>query len=255
MIVDVSTLVPSGRHHDHDLEGLRAQIAEREAVLARRSAALTQAQAEVAAFKIRYRHEVGLLHEELDRLELELAEAELAELTGRMEPTPPPAAASTAAPPEPLPRFTTDAVRKLFRDVAKVIHPDLARDEDTRDRRHSLMIEANRAYAMGDEEQLRLILDAWERSPEAVQGADSEAMRLRCVRRLAQIDEQLQRLDRDRAALEDSPMWQLKAMVDDEAAKGKDLVTDMVRRLKRDILVATNRLDALRPPPGSVHPR
>jgi hypothetical protein len=43
-------------------------------------------------------------------------------------------------------------------------------------------------------------------------------------------------------------MWQLKTMVDDEAAKGKDLVKDMVRRLKRDILVATNRLDALRPP-------
>ena len=29
--------------------------------------------------------------------------------------------------------------------------------------------------------------------------------------------------------------------------KGKDLIKDMVRRLKRDILVATNRLDALRP--------
>jgi hypothetical protein len=250
----VSTLVPSGRHHDPDLEGLRAQIAEREALVEERRAALAQAQANVAAFKIRYRHEVGLLHEELDRLELELAEAELAELTGRIEPAPPPAAASTTAPPEPLPRFTTDAVRKLFRDVAKVIHPDLARDEDTRDRRHSLMIEANRAYAMGDEEQLRLILEAWERSPDAVQGADAEAMRLRCVRRLAQLDEQLERFASDRAALEESPMWQLKAMVDDEAAKGKDLVQDMVRRLERDILVATNRLDALRPPPDSPRP-
>ena len=37
-------------------------------------------------------------------------------------------------------------------------------------------------------------------------------------------------------------------MVDEEAAKGNDLIKDMVRRLKRDILVATNRLDALRPP-------
>jgi hypothetical protein len=36
-------------------------------------------------------------------------------------------------------------------------------------------------------------------------------------------------------------------MVDDEAAKGKNLIQDMVRRLKRDILVATNRLDALQP--------
>ena len=40
----------------------------------------------------------------------------------------------------------------------------------------------------------------------------------------------------------------LKAMVDESAAKGKDLVRETVRRLKRDIMAATNRLDALRPP-------
>jgi len=129
-----------------------------------------------------------------------------------------------------------------------VIHPDLARDADTRHRRHSLMIEANRAYALGDEEQLRGILEAWERSPEAIEGTDAEATRLRLVRRMAQIEEQLELIAGDQAALQESPMWQLKAMVDEEAARGKDLVKDMVRRLKRDILVATNRLDALRSP-------
>jgi len=41
-------------------------------------------------------------------------------------------------------------------------------------------------------------------------------------------------------------LWKLKSMVDEEAANGKDLIRDMVRRLKRDILVASNRLDALR---------
>ena len=35
------------------------------------------------------------------------------------------------------PRFTSDAVRKLFRDVARTIHPDLAGDEHTRDRRRA----------------------------------------------------------------------------------------------------------------------
>ena len=109
------------------------------------------------------------------------------------------------------------------------------------------MIEANRAYALGDEEQLRSILQAWESSPEAVQGSDPEAMRLRLVRRIAQIEERLEMLGRDLADLKDSPLGKLKAMVDEAAATGKDLVRDMVGRLKRDILVATNRLDALRP--------
>jgi hypothetical protein len=147
------------------------------------------------------------------------------------------------------PKYTTDAIRKLFRDVAKAIHPDLAEDDLARDRRHALMVEANRAYALGDEEQLRLILQAWERSPEAVKGTDQDAMRLRLERRVAQIEQQLDALTGDLAAMKETSLWNLKAMVDQEAAKGHDLIKDMIRRLQRDILVATNRLDALRTKP------
>jgi hypothetical protein len=243
----VTTLVRAERPHDHDLEGLRARLTELEALLGERSTEAANAQAGLAAFRIRYRAEVGLLHDELDRLELALAEAELGEISKRVEAAGGAEPSPAFARPEPQPRFTTDAVRKLFRDVAKAIHPDLARDEVARDRRHSLMIEANRAYALGDEEQLRAILQAWDRSPEAVQGTDAEAMRLRLVRRIAQIEEQLEGLANALAAVKESSLWKLKAMVDDEAAKGKDLIKDMVRRLKRDIVVATNRLDAMRP--------
>jgi hypothetical protein len=81
-----------------------------------------------------------------------------------------------------------------------------------------------------------------------VQGSDPEAVRLRLVRRIAQIEEQLEMLAGDLEGLQDSPLGKLKAMVDEAAAAGKDLVRDMVGRLKRDILVATNRLDAMRPP-------
>ena len=237
-------MVPSGPHRDHEIHDLQARVTELESLLSERSDAFARTKADLDGFRITYRQKVGLLHEELDRLELELAEAELGILKERLgdAPASPPAVDRIEAPP----RFTTDAVRKLFRDVAKAIHPDLAADQHARDRRHLLMIEANRAYALGDEDQLRAILQSWERSPEAVQGTDREAMRLRLERRIAQIEEQLELLAGDLAALEESSLWKLKAMVDDEAAKGKDLIQDMVRRLKRDILVATNRLDALR---------
>ncbi|MEP7310652.1 MAG: hypothetical protein ABJA98_34550 [Acidobacteriota bacterium] len=245
----MSTLVGPEKRDD-DPEALRSRLAEREAILGARDAEVARVKSDLDAFRIKYRQQVGLLHEQLDRLELEIAEAELDELSRRLkiaggDPTVPPAGAQ----PAPPPRYTSDVVRKLFRDVAKAIHPDLARDELARDRRHALMVAANRAYALGDEEELRLILQAWERSPEAVQGSHPEAMRLRLVRRIAQIDEQLEMLVSDLSALKDSPSWKLKAMVDEAAAKGKDLVREMVARLKRDILVATNRLDAMRPPP------
>jgi hypothetical protein len=199
------------------------------------------------AFKISYRQRVGLLHEELDELERAISEAELGELARRREEQGPAPGASAPRPrPAPLPRFTTDGVRQLFRDVAKAIHPDLARDADTRDRRHALMVEANKAYASGDEARLRSILLAWERSPHAVQGTDAEATRQRLLRRIAEIEDQLIALDGELTELKDSPLWKLKAMVDDASSRGKDLVGDMVRRLKRDILAARNRLEAIR---------
>ena len=45
--------------------------------------------------------------------------------------------------------------------------------------------------------------------------------------------------------MQETPLWKLKAMVDEAAARGKDLAADMVRRLKRDVLAARNRLDAM----------
>ena len=241
-------LVRSTRNDD-DRDGLRSKVAQLDVILGERRAEFDRVKSGLDAFEIDYRRRVGILHEQLDKLELEIAEAELGELSkhvkdGAERPSESPAPAR----PAPLPRYTSDAARKLFRDVAKAIHPDLARDEAARDRRHTLMVEANRAYAQGDEEQLRLILEAWDRSPEAVQGSDPEAIRLRLVRRIAQIEDELETIAADLAALADSPLGKLKAMVDQAAATGKDLVRDMVGRLKRDILVATNRLDAIRPP-------
>jgi hypothetical protein len=234
------------------MDALRARADALARELDERTASLASMKAELETFRIRYRQQVGLLHDQLDELEFAIAEAELGELSRRIESeggdangsTPPSRGAADGAPA----RYTSDAVRTLFRDVAKTIHPDLARDEQARDRRHALMVEANRAYMLGDEAHLRWILAAWERSPEAVRGSDAEAMRLRLVRRIASLEEQLDLTAGDVAAMQDSPLWKLKAMVDEAAAKGKDIVADMVARLKRDIMVATNRLDAMRPP-------
>lgn len=253
IIFGVTTLILPDKRNDDELDALRSRVAELEAALAERGAEVARMQSDLEAFRITYRQQVGRLHEQLDNIELEIAEAELGELSKRVaNGSPDLRQAPTDA--RPAPRFTSDAVRKLFRDVAKTIHPDLAGDDVARDRRHALMIEANRAYALGDEAQLRWILDAWERSPEAVQGSDREAMRLRFTRRAAQIEEQIDLFASELTALKASPLGALKAMVDDAAAKGKDLVREMVMRLKRDIMVATNRLDAMRSTRSSPGP-
>jgi hypothetical protein len=243
----VTTLVPSGRSDDRDLHALGARARELEAEFAERSAGLARLDQELTAFKIRYRHEVGRLHEQLDELELAIAEVELGEITKKLDQEGADAtSAPTGAKTNATPRLTSDAVRRLFRDVAKVIHPDLAHDSHARDRRHKLMVAANHAYAAGDEQRLRAILEAWERSPEAVLGDDLDAARQRLIRRIAQMEEELETCARDLVELQESPICKLKALVDDAASRGKDLVGDMVKRLKRDILAAQNRLDAMR---------
>jgi hypothetical protein len=232
-------------HRPRDLDALRARAADLESDLDARRAELSRVKTDLAEFRLRYRREVGLLHEELEELERGIAELELGEFARRLDEEGA-AAPNTAAPPESAPRaLTSDGVRRLFRDVAKAIHPDRATDED-RERRHALMIEANRAYAVGDEERLRRILAAWENSPEAVRGEDANAERERLLRRAAQLEEQRVASDAELAELKGTPLWQLKTMVDEAAARGKDLIADQVRRLKRDVVAARNRLDAMR---------
>jgi hypothetical protein len=243
-IILTVTLVPAGKPDD-TIDALSARLRELERALGERAAEAARARAELATFRIRYRREVGLLHEELDEIERGIAAAELGEINKRLETEGGEAAASARAPASAPPRFTSDAVRRLFRDVAKTIHPDLAQGDEARDRRHALMIEANRAYAMGDEERLRWILHAWENSPEAVRDDDPDAARLRLTRRVEQIERELTMIARELAEMRESPLGTLKTMVDEASARGKDLVADMVRRLKRDVMAARNRLDAM----------
>jgi hypothetical protein len=246
------TSIVRAEHFDHDgLDQLRESAAALESTIAECAAEMSRVKTDLAAFEVRYRQEVGLLHEELDDLELAILEAEQGQLAAQRTTTAPGQDSAAGGPrAEASARFTSDGVRRLFRDVAKAIHPDLAHDEHARNRRHALMVEANHAYRLGDEERLRSILQAWEKSPEAVQRDEPDAARLRLVRRIAQMEEQLETFRRETAALRDSPLGRLKAMVDEAAARGKDLVREMTGRLKRDILVATNRLDAIRSHPS-----
>ena len=50
---------------------------------------------------------------------------------------------------------------------------------------------------------------------------------------------------RELGDLHESPLWKLKVMVDEVAARGKDLIADQIRSLERDIMAARNRLDAM----------
>ena len=136
----------------------------------------------------------------------------------------------------------SDDLKRVFRDLAKAIHPDLASDDAARRRRHALMAEANRAYAERDEDRLRLIQRAWERHPEAAIDESPGADRRRTLRLIVEIEERLVAIGGEFADLRSSAIWQLKGKIDDAKAQGWDLFAEMILQVKRDIGRAKARL-------------
>ncbi|HEX5216783.1 MAG TPA: J domain-containing protein [Vicinamibacterales bacterium] len=139
----------------------------------------------------------------------------------------------------------TDDLKKMFRQLAKSLHPDLALNDPARWRRHSLMAEANRAYAERDEDRLRLIMNTWERMPDATLDDDPDAARGRLLRRLSNADARMIAIDLEFADLRRSAIWRLKTKIDDARAQGWDLFAEMILSVKREVQRANWRLASL----------
>ena len=152
--------------------------------------------------------------------------------------------------PEPRPVIGEDA-KRLFRQLARIIHPDLAADPAERERRTNLMVAANLAYEQGDVAALEKLLGDWERSPEAVTGGGALAELERTIRRIAQVQGSMDAIDEELAELEASAMGWLRRRTEKAAREGWDLLAHMVKELDRQILEAQVELDR-RAAPGDT---
>jgi hypothetical protein len=144
---------------------------------------------------------------------------------------------------EPERVVVSDDAKRLFRQLARRIHPDLARDPEERERRTNLMVAANEAYEQGDIAALERLLEEWHRSPEAVTGSGAAAELERTLRRIAQVETGILRIDEELTELDASAMGWLRRRVEKAAREGWDLLAHMVRELDRQISEAQLELD------------
>lgn len=148
----------------------------------------------------------------------------------------------------PLADFTpSDELKRLYREIAKRIHPDLATDPDERARRTRMMADVNRAYADGDEARLRSLLNEWETSPDVVTGDGVGAELVRTIRKIHQVQTRLARLESEIAALIGSELAVLKARAESERMNGRDVLTQMAAQLSERIAQLRRQRDRLRP--------
>lgn len=131
-----------------ELERKKAELMALEAELAQRELDLATLQAELQAFERRYLRVVGLRLAELDELQARIAEAEAArrprdpgaqERASRARVQAQESAEAAGQAREPGPEDggfePSDGLRRLFREVAKQVHSDLATDDAERARR------------------------------------------------------------------------------------------------------------------------
>jgi DnaJ-domain-containing protein 1 len=240
---------------EKELDRKRSELAALEIDLVQRELDLATLQAELHVFEARYLRVVGVRYAELDDIEAQIAEA-LARLKpkdrkAREEATQARTKAQESAESteairekeEPETKFTpSESLKKLYREVAKIIHPDLATDEKDRARRTKLMAEANQAYKEGDEARLQAILDEWQSSPESVKGDGPGAELVRIIRKTSQVEERLRIIKLAIVQLNDSDLYQLKTDVDAAEKDSRNLLAEMAADLHEQIIEARKRL-------------
>lgn len=234
-------LIPNQHSEARELEQRRAELAQLEAGAAQRAAELVNLQTELRAFERRYLSIVGHRYDELAEIEKEIARMQGLDFDEER-------AADSLADDEVgcgQNRFHSDKLKKLYREVARKFHPDLAACPQERQHRHQLMIEVNRAYETGAEERLQDLLAAGASLASVENDHALSAEMILLVRQIAEAKQQLAAIEADIDELTTSEIYKLKLRVENAEAIGIDLLDDLVAQVERQIKKARNRLEHL----------
>jgi hypothetical protein len=221
---------------EEELLRKREELAVVRGALAERELELADLRAQLKSFEGRYLRQVGVLYAELDAWEAKIAEIEASlkpsatasqraqETRKRAEET----HEATHGEASKARDFQPSAdLRSLFRETAKRLHPDFAKDEADRLLRTRLMAQANVAYSQGDAEALQRILDEFGNSPESVQGEGVGAELVRIIRQIHQAKKNIAAIEQELSKLRASEIAQLRQDTEAAQQEGRDLLAEL----------------------------
>ncbi|MFD7260048.1 J domain-containing protein [Streptomyces sp. NPDC059874] len=108
----------------------------------------------------------------------------------------------------------TEEVRRLYRELVRQAHPDLAQDEAERERRDAFIARVNAAYGRGEEKLLRELAEEWAAGPVPEAAAPSESEEL--YARLEWLSQRKELLALVAKELEDSAIGSMLRMAPDD---------------------------------------
>jgi hypothetical protein len=232
----------------------REQLAAIRAALAERESELAEMRAQLKTFEGRYLRQVGVLYAELDDLEARIAEREVdlyesdsarhrAEEARRRAQETHDAAFGDAHEAEEF--DPPPSLKTLFREVAKRIHPDFARDDAEQKYFTLLMARANHAYSRGDTETLQRLLDDHREMHAVVADEPASAELLRITRQIRYAERDIAALDAERHTLLSSEIAQLHTDTEAAACEHRDLLSELAARLREQIGAARRRFELI----------
>ena len=238
-----------------ELEKKRAELSILEDDLTSKELDLTTLQVGLEDLRRRYLRIVGVKLAQLDGIEAQIAEI-LARLEPKNEEVQKKAEHSRTQAQESAdatgsiaeeeyekgPFRPSEDLKQLYRDLAKKVHPDLAPDEQSRERRHRFMQEVNQAYSEGNEERLRSLLNEWENSPDSVSGEGTGAELIRIIRQIARVRIRIEAISQEVENLKESELYILKLKIDAAQDEGRDRLSEMAVEVDGQIEDANTRL-------------
>ncbi len=238
---------------EEELLRKREELATMRAALAEREMELADLRSQLAVFEGRYLRQVGTLYAELDEYEARLRKLEA-------ERNPSAAAQQRATQARDEARRTYEAahgeaskvrdfspspeLKSLFREAAKRIHPDLARDSADQERRTQFMAEANRAYEAGDAEALQRILNEYQEGADAVEGEGVGTELVRIIRQISFANARVSAIELELATLRQSEIALLKEQAEERWREGRDLLADLAAAVRERIDLVRKEYEA-----------
>ena len=230
----------------------RGQLADLRTELAERESELAQIRAQLKTFEGRYLRQVGILYAQLDDLEARIAEREVdlydsdsarrhAQETRQRAQETHDAAFGVAAEAEEF--DPPPSLKTLFRDVAKRIHPDFARDDAEQKHFTLLMARANQAYSRGDTETLQRLLDDRREIDAPIDGNDGAAELRRMTRQIQHAKRDIAILDAERQTLLSGEIGQLHLDAESANREHRDLLTELAASLHEQVADAQRRFE------------
>lgn len=124
----------------------------------------------------------------------------------------------------------SEEARRVYRDLVRKAHPDLARDEAERGRRDAFIMRVNAAYGAGDEAALRELAREWEAGPVPQEQRPSESEEL--YARLEWLAARKEMLAAIAAELEDSAIGAMIKMAPEDPDA---LLEEIAEKLLADV--------------------